>query len=67
VNSRAGTSYASLQQLPSKGEAVTLNCGFAVRFVILKVIDRTIGRIAEDQEREGLDTPSTGKVSNMRE
>jgi ammonium transporter, Amt family len=45
-----------------KGVAVTLVYGFAASFVILKVIDKTMGlRVAEEQEREGLDISLHGE------
>jgi Amt family ammonium transporter len=45
-----------------KGVAVTLIYGFVVSFVILKIIDVTIGlRVSEEQEREGLDISLHGE------
>jgi Amt family ammonium transporter len=45
-----------------KGVAVTLVYGFSASFVILKVIDKTMGlRVAEEQEREGLDISLHGE------
>jgi ammonium transporter, Amt family len=45
-----------------KGVVVTLVYGFTASFVILKIIDKTIGlRVAEDQEREGLDISLHGE------
>ena len=45
-----------------KGVAVTLIYGFVVSYVILKVIDLTIGlRVTEEQEREGLDISLHGE------
>jgi ammonium transporter, Amt family len=45
-----------------KGVAVTLIYGFSASFVILQVIDKTIGlRVAEEQEREGLDISLHGE------
>ena len=45
-----------------KGVAVTVAYGFAVSFLILKVIDKTIGlRVSEEQEREGLDISLHGE------
>jgi ammonium transporter, Amt family len=45
-----------------KGVAVTLIYGFVVSFVILKLIDVTIGlRVSEEQEREGLDISLHGE------
>ena len=45
-----------------KGVAVTVVYGFVVSFVILKIIDKTIGlRVTEEQEREGLDISLHGE------
>jgi Amt family ammonium transporter len=45
-----------------KGVAVTVVYGFVASFVILKVIDLTIGlRVTEEQEREGLDISLHGE------
>ncbi|HEX3846176.1 MAG TPA: ammonium transporter [Steroidobacteraceae bacterium] len=45
-----------------KGVAVTLVYGFAVSYVILIVIDKTMGlRVSEEQEREGLDISLHGE------
>jgi ammonium transporter, Amt family len=45
-----------------KGVAVTVIYGFAASFIILKVIDKTIGlRVSEEQEREGLDISLHGE------
>jgi ammonium transporter, Amt family len=45
-----------------KGVAVTVIYGFAASYVILKVIDMTIGlRVTEEQEREGLDISLHGE------
>jgi Amt family ammonium transporter len=45
-----------------KGVAVTLGYGFSASFVILKVIEKTMGlRVAEEQEREGLDISLHGE------
>jgi Amt family ammonium transporter len=45
-----------------KGVATTLIYGFAASFAILKIIDMTIGlRVAEEQEREGLDISLHGE------
>jgi ammonium transporter, Amt family len=45
-----------------KGVGVTLIYGFFASFVILKIIDKTIGlRVAEEQEREGLDISLHGE------
>ena len=44
------------------GVGTTLIYGFTVSYIILKVIDRTIGlRVTEDQEREGLDISLHGE------
>ncbi len=41
---------------------MTLVYGFVASFVILKIIDMTIGlRVAEEQEREGLDISLHGE------
>jgi ammonium transporter, Amt family len=48
--------------IQAKGVAVTLIYGFVVSFVILKIIDLTIGlRVSEEQEREGLDISLHGE------
>ena len=45
-----------------KGVAVTVIYGFAASFIILKVIDMTVGlRVTEEQEREGLDISLHGE------
>jgi Amt family ammonium transporter len=45
-----------------KGVAVTVIYGFVASYVILKVIDMTIGlRVTEEQEREGLDISLHGE------
>jgi ammonium transporter, Amt family len=45
-----------------KGVAVTVLYGFAASFIILKVIDLTLGlRVTEEQEREGLDISLHGE------
>jgi Amt family ammonium transporter len=45
-----------------KGVAVTVIYGFAVSYLILKIIDMTIGlRVSEEQEREGLDISLHGE------
>ncbi len=45
-----------------KGVAVTVVYGFAASFLILTVIDKTIGlRVTEEQEREGLDISLHGE------
>jgi ammonium transporter, Amt family len=44
------------------GVGVTVIYGFAASFIILKVIDKTIGlRVTEEQEREGLDISLHGE------
>jgi Amt family ammonium transporter len=44
------------------GVATTVIYGFAASFIILKVIDKTIGlRVTEEQEREGLDISLHGE------
>jgi Amt family ammonium transporter len=44
------------------GVGTTLIYGFTVSFIILKVIDMTIGlRVTEEQEREGLDISLHGE------
>jgi Amt family ammonium transporter len=56
----SGLDGSVLTQL--KGVAVTLIYGFAASFIILKVIDMTIGlRVSEEQEREGLDISLHGE------
>jgi Amt family ammonium transporter len=48
--------------IQAKGVGVTLVYGFVVSYVILKVIDMTIGlRVTEEQEREGLDISLHGE------
>jgi Amt family ammonium transporter len=45
-----------------KGVAVTVIYGFVVSYIILKIIDMTIGlRVSEEQEREGLDISLHGE------
>jgi Amt family ammonium transporter len=45
-----------------KGVAVTIVYGFAASFLILYIIDKTMGlRVAEEQEREGLDISLHGE------
>ena len=45
-----------------KGVSVTLIYGFVVSFIILKLIDLTLGlRVTEEQEREGLDISLHGE------
>ena len=44
------------------GLGTTLIYGFVMSFIILKVIDMTIGlRVTEEQEREGLDISLHGE------
>jgi Amt family ammonium transporter len=44
------------------GVGVTVIYGFAASFIILQVIDKTIGlRVTEEQEREGLDISLHGE------
>jgi ammonium transporter, Amt family len=45
-----------------KGVAVTVIYGFAASYIILKIIDMTVGlRVTEEQEREGLDITLHGE------
>jgi len=56
----SGLNASVLTQL--KGVAVTVIYGFAASFVILQVIDKTMGlRVTEEQEREGLDISLHGE------
>jgi Amt family ammonium transporter len=56
----SGSDASVLIQL--EGVAVTVIYGFAASFVILKIIDKTIGlRVTEEQEREGLDISLHGE------
>ena len=56
----SGSDGSFLIQL--EGVAVTVIYGFAASFIILKVIDMTIGlRVSEEQEREGLDISLHGE------
>jgi ammonium transporter, Amt family len=56
----SGVDSSFLIQL--KGVAVTIVYGLVVSFVILKVIDMTMGlRVSEEQEREGLDISLHGE------
>jgi ammonium transporter, Amt family len=56
----SGSDGSLLIQL--KGVAVTVVYGFVVSYVILKIIDLTIGlRVTEEQEREGLDISLHGE------
>jgi Amt family ammonium transporter len=56
----SGVDGSFLTQL--KGVSVTVVYGFVVSFVILKIIDVTIGlRVTEEQEREGLDISLHGE------
>jgi len=62
----SGLDGSVLTQL--EGVAVTVVYGFTASFVILKIIDKTIGlRVTEEQEREGLDISLHGKASNSRQ
>jgi Amt family ammonium transporter len=46
----------------AKGVAVTVVYGFIVSYIILLIIDKTIGlRVSEEQEREGLDISMHGE------
>jgi Amt family ammonium transporter len=46
----------------AKGVAVTVVYGFIVSYVILTIIDKTMGlRVTEEQEREGLDISLHGE------
>jgi Amt family ammonium transporter len=46
-----------------KGVAVTVIYGFAASYIILKIIDMTMGlRVTEEQEREGLDITLHGEI-----
>jgi Amt family ammonium transporter len=48
--------------IQAKGVGVTVVYGFVVSYVILKIIDMTIGlRVTEEQEREGLDISLHGE------
>jgi Amt family ammonium transporter len=48
--------------IQAKGVGVTVVYGFVVSFVILVIIDKTIGlRVTEDQERQGLDISLHGE------
>jgi len=56
----SGAEGSFLTQL--KGVAVTVIYGFVVSYIILKIIDMTIGlRVTEEQEREGLDISLHGE------
>ncbi len=56
----AGVDGSVLIQL--KGVAVTVLYGFIVSYIILKLIDMTIGlRVTEEEEREGLDISQHGE------
>jgi Amt family ammonium transporter len=60
----SGVELSTLKQLmiQLEGVAVTVVYGFAASFIILKVIDMTIGlRVSEEQEREGLDISLHGE------
>src|ERR1700740_1880816 len=55
-----GQAGSVLTQL--KGVTATLVYGFVVSYVILKLIDKTIGlRVSEEEEREGLDVSQHGE------
>ena len=46
----------------AKGVGVTVVYGFVVSYVILTIIDKTIGlRVTEDEERQGLDISLHGE------
>jgi Amt family ammonium transporter len=48
--------------IQAKGVAVTVVYGFIVSYVILIIIDKTMGlRVSEEQEREGLDISLHGE------
>jgi ammonium transporter, Amt family len=48
--------------IQAKGVLTTLVYGFAVSYVILLVLDKTVGlRVTEEQEREGLDISLHGE------
>jgi Amt family ammonium transporter len=48
--------------IQAKGVAVTVIYGFVVSYVILTIIDKTLGlRVTEEQEREGLDISLHGE------
>jgi ammonium transporter, Amt family len=56
----SGVDSSVLIQL--KGVATTVGYSFVVSFVILKIIDKTMGlRVSEEQEREGLDISLHGE------
>jgi ammonium transporter, Amt family len=56
----SGLDGSVLTQL--KGVVTTVVYGFVVSFVLLKIIDKTIGlRVSEEQEREGLDISLHGE------
>jgi Amt family ammonium transporter len=60
----SGVELSTMQQLivQLEGVGVTVIYGFAASFIILKVIDMTIGlRVTEEQEREGLDISLHGE------
>jgi Amt family ammonium transporter len=60
----SGVELSTMQQLlvQFEGVGVTVIYGFAASFIILKVIDMTIGlRVTEEQEREGLDISLHGE------
>ena len=48
--------------IQAKGVAVTVIYGFSVSYVLLLIIDKTLGlRVTEEQEREGLDISLHGE------
>jgi Amt family ammonium transporter len=60
----SGVELSTLKQLvvQFEGVSVTVVYGFVVSFIILKVIDMTLGlRVTEEQEREGLDISLHGE------
>ncbi|MBL8201188.1 MAG: ammonium transporter [Chromatiales bacterium] len=57
-----GTSMLDQVGVQALGVAITLGWSAVVAFIAYKVADLTVGlRVAEDQEREGLDTVSHGE------
>ncbi|MGC8591103.1 MAG: ammonia channel protein, partial [Acidithiobacillus sp.] len=64
IGGTAGVLEGNLGQLliQAKGVGVTILYDGIVSFVILKVIDWTLGlRVSEEQEREGLDVTQHGE------
>src|ERR1700734_1036328 len=60
--SGGGNSIMTQFLIQLQGVAVTVIYGFAVSYLILKIIDMTIGlRVTEEQEREGLDITLHGE------